>query len=382
MNDFHATATPKLFSSSAVPGNDLYTGKPGTWVEINATCFTPGTLIESEAGPRPVEELRSGDKVWAVGSTSPRLSEIRWIGERRIDLRRHPKPEGLYPVRIRKDAMGDGLPVRDLLVSPDHCLLIEGKLIPAKLLTNGMSIVPERSVSGVHYFHIELANHDAVLAEGVPAETYLDTGNRGFFVNAATPDLIPQLPEPEAMTAWQKRLCAPLCLRTDEVDGVWQRFRKRARASGYCEPVLAVTDDSDPRLVAGGREFRPAFRRDTRCTFVLPATSGEIRIVSRSAVPTDLDRSTNDWRRLGVAISKVAVCAGAKVLELAADHQSLQDGWHPVEQGDGGMWRWTTGNAGLAIPAQLRTGSITVDLHLTGRASYFAEEATQAEIAA
>jgi Hint domain len=371
--DFNAgTSAPS--QPVEVTENDPDSGVSTSWLEITATCFTPGTLIEMEAGPRAIEELRPGDKVWAVAGASPRLSEIRWIGERKIDLRRHPKPEGLYPVRIHKDAMGDGLPGRDLLVSPDHCLLIEGKLIPAKLLINGMSIVSERSVSGVHYFHIELANHDAVLAEGVPAETYLDTGNRGFFANAATPDLIPELPEPEAMTA--------LCLRTDEVDGVWQRFRDRARARGYGEPALAVTDDPDPRLVAGGREFWPVFRRDTRYTFVLPANSGEIRIVSRSAVPTDLDRSTNDWRRLGVAISKIVVRAGAKVLEFAADHQSLQDGWHPVEQGESGMWRWTTGNAELAIPAELRSGSITVDLHLTGRASYFAEGAVQAGIAA
>jgi hypothetical protein len=99
-------------------------------------------------------------------------------------------------------------------------------------------------------------------------------------------------------------------------------------------------------------------------------------------VPTDIDRGTNDWRRLGVAISKIVVRAGAKVLEFAADHKSLEDGWHPVEQGEGGVWRWTTGNAGLALPAELRTGSIMVDLYLTGRASYFADGAVQAGIAA
>jgi Hint domain len=378
--DFNAgTSAPNL---AVVAGTDPYTGASQTWIELTATCFTPGTLIETETGARPVEELRSGERVWAVAGASPRLSEIRWIGQRRIDLRRHPKPEGLYPVRIRKDALGEGLPARDLLVSPDHCLLIEGQLIPAKLLINGLSITHERSITAVHYFHIELDNHDAVLAEGVPAESYLDTGNRGFFGNTATPDLIPELPEPEAMIAWQDRLCAPLRLRTEEADGLWQRFHERAKAVGYCEPAREITDESDIRLMAGGREFRPVLRRDSHCTFVLPAASGEIRIMSRSAVPTDLDRSTNDWRRLGVAISKIVVRAGTKVLEFAADHQSLQDGWHPVEQGEDGMWRWTTGNAGLAIPAKLRTGSITVDLYLTGRASYFAAEATQAEVAA
>ena len=377
-NNFTASAAPTITEVTATDP----TGTSQSWIELTATCFTPGTLIETDAGPRPVEELRTGDKVLAVAGASPRRTEIRWIGERRIDLRRHPKPEGLYPVRIRKNAMGDGLPARDLLVSPDHCLLIEGKLIPAKLLINGMSITPERSVTAVHYFHIELENHDAVLAEGVPAETYLDTGNRGFFGNATTPDLIPELPDPEAMTSWQDRLCAPICLRTEEVDDIWQRYRERAWALGCCEPAREITDDANVRLVAGGREFRRVCRRDTHCTFVLPAASGEIRIVSRSAVPTDVDRSINDWRRLGVAISKIVVRAGAKVLELAADHHSLQDGWHPVEQGEGGMWRWTTGNAGIAIPAELRAGSITVDLYLTGRASYFIEPAARAGAAA
>jgi hypothetical protein len=165
------------------------------------------------------------------------------------------------------------------------------------------------------------------------------------------------------VTAWQDRLCAPLRLRTEEVEDIWQRFRERAPALGYRQLAQQITDDADVRLVAGGREFRPVFRRDALCTFVLPAASSEIRIMSRSAVPTDLDRSTNDWRRLGVAISQIVVRAGAKVLQLAADHQSLQDGWHPAEQGEDGMWRWTTGNAGLAIPAELRAGNITVDLY-------------------
>jgi hypothetical protein len=90
------------------------------------------------------------------------------------------------PVRIRADAFGPNLPRRDLFLSPDHALYAEGVLIPVKHLINGDTI-RQIDLPAVTYVHVELPQHGVILAEGLPAESYLDTGDRPSFANAAGP---------------------------------------------------------------------------------------------------------------------------------------------------------------------------------------------------
>ena len=77
------------------------------------------------------------------------------------------------------------MPHRDCLLSPDHAVFIDNALIPIRHLVNGRSIVQER-VDEVTYYHVELPPHDVVVAEGLPCESYLDTGNRAAFADAGT----------------------------------------------------------------------------------------------------------------------------------------------------------------------------------------------------
>jgi T5SS/PEP-CTERM-associated repeat protein len=171
---------------------------------IQVTCFAAGTRIATPGGEVPVEQLRVGQPVVTVLGGRPQ--PILWIGHRRIDCRRHPNPAAVWPVRIREGAFGPGLPVRDLFVSPDHALLIDDVLIPAKYLLNGGSVA-QAPVDSVSYHHIELASHDVVLAEGLPAETYLDTDGRATFDNGQAPTrLHPDL----SALLWEAKGCAPL----------------------------------------------------------------------------------------------------------------------------------------------------------------------------
>lgn len=95
-------------------------------------------------------------------------------------------PTRVLPIRIRAGALGDSLPERDLLVSSDHALLIDNILVHAGALINGLSIVREADVPETFtYYHVELADHSLVLAEGVPAETFIDNVNRMAFDNWA-----------------------------------------------------------------------------------------------------------------------------------------------------------------------------------------------------
>jgi hypothetical protein len=118
------------------------------------------------------------------------------------------------PVRIVRGAMAENVPHRDLLVSPDHALFIDGVLIVARQLINSRTIRRNSATGSVGYFHVELVAHGILLAEGLPAESYLDTGNRGFFANSGASLILH--PDPTE-TGPERRIlgsCAPF--RTDE----------------------------------------------------------------------------------------------------------------------------------------------------------------------
>jgi hypothetical protein len=139
-------------------------------------CYAAGCAILTTRGEIVVEDLRVGDFVPAVGSR--RLRRVRWIGSRRV--------ASAAPVRVRAGAFGPGAPHREVLFSPDHAVFVAGALVPVRTLVNGSSVVCEPA-GGVTYFHLELAGehgaavHDVLLAGGLPAESYLDTGNRAAF---------------------------------------------------------------------------------------------------------------------------------------------------------------------------------------------------------
>jgi len=89
----------------------------------------------------------------------------------------------ILPVCIKAGALDVHLPARDLWISPHHAMFIDGVLIEAKDLVNGVSIVQAEKVEQVDYFHIELETHDVIIAEGALSETFVDDDSRGMFHN-------------------------------------------------------------------------------------------------------------------------------------------------------------------------------------------------------
>jgi hypothetical protein len=172
-------------------------------------CFAGGTVIGTPDGGVAIEDLRIGDHVETVAG-GPR--RIIWIGHRVVDCCRHPSPQSVWPVRIRAHAFGPNLPWRDLDLSPDHALYLEGVLVPVKYLVNGHSVA-YRPAARVTYYHIELEHHDVILAEGLPCETYLDAGYRAAFANGgsvvqAHPTFAP--PPEDVALVWDALGYAPL----------------------------------------------------------------------------------------------------------------------------------------------------------------------------
>ena len=115
------------------------------------------------------------------------------------------------------------MPRRALFVSPDHALYVDGVLIPARLLVNGTSVVQVKRKT-VTYHHVELARHDVLLAEGLPAESYLDTGDRIKFAGGTVVALHPDF----AARTWEMRGCAELVLAGPRLAAVRGRLARCA----------------------------------------------------------------------------------------------------------------------------------------------------------
>ena len=153
-----------------------------TLSDVLTICFMAGTAIRTPEGEAPVETLKRGDLVLtADGEAKP----VVWLGLQTIAAR-FADPVRNWPIRIAAGALADNTPSCDLLVSPDHALLVEGILIHAGALVNGTSIRRERQVPEKFvYYHVELEDHSLLLAANVPAETFVDNVDRGNFDNWA-----------------------------------------------------------------------------------------------------------------------------------------------------------------------------------------------------
>ena len=200
-------------------------GNGGTLINLGGTldnveCFAAGTRLLTPHGECPVETLKPRDGVVTLAGV---VRPIEWVGHRHIGCRRHPDPRLVSPVRVRAGAFGPGLPQRDVLLSPDHAVFFEDVLIPIKYLINGTTIaqMPTREVV---YYHIELDRHDVLLAEGLPAESDLDIGNRMRLANAGR--MVTLHPD-FATLAWQACGYAPLVVPGPELDRVRRRVALR-----------------------------------------------------------------------------------------------------------------------------------------------------------
>ena len=209
--------------------------------DVSAISFAAGTRIMTSLGEVAVEDLRGGDLVVTLSGHGEPLKPVLWVGRRRVQLAGNPAAAALRPVLVRAGALGRGTPRRDLLVSPDHCLFLDGVLVPARLLVNGRSILTERRGAEITYHHVELEAHDVLLAEGAAAESWLDTGNRAWFENAASPRPDAAAPPAEDGTGWHPtRGCAPLVLGGARLAAI--RAAIEARAPTVAAPTRNRTD--------------------------------------------------------------------------------------------------------------------------------------------
>ncbi len=292
-------------------------------------CFAAGTRIRTPRGDVPVEALRAGRD--SVITASSAVAPIRWIGTRSVIPARFARPAEVLPVRILRGALAPGRPARDLYLSPDHAVLLDGVLIPVRYLVNGRSIAPV-AVAQVRYCHVELDRHDVILAEGQPAETYLDTGNRAAFARSGHRRAASVA---AARGIWARRGCAPLLLAGPRLIAVRRRLLHRAGRLGH-----ALTDDPALTLHADAVPLRPQVQR--QCWQVeLPHGTRQLHFASSTRIPAHVAADETDTRCLGVALRQIWIDGR----EAALDSPALHAGWHDPEPG----WRWTGGEAAIEV---------------------------------
>ena len=317
-------------------------------------CFLPGTLIATRNGEVPVESLSVGDHIRTLGGG---LRPIVWIGSGTA-LATRGRRNAATPIIVQKGALGDNVPHHDLRVTKGHALFFDGVLIPAEFLVNHRSIRWDDHAQTVSVYHVELDRHDVLLANGAPAESYRDDGNRWLFENANTGwDLPPKLP------------CAPVLTGGPVVDAMWRGLLDRAGL----RPGLRLTDDPDLHLIVHGKRLDAVEHRpDGTSVFRLTGPLDEVRLCSRAAAPQELGLA-RDPRQLGVAIRRLILGQQARRRVVTADAASLVDGYHDFEPANG--IRWTCGDA--AIPpvlfARVR-GPASLLVELGGSTQYIADQ--------
>jgi hypothetical protein len=335
-----AYAGERFATSSDNAGNTDITALP---VFVTAPCFAAGTRLRTTEGETPVEALQIGtNMVTASGGVRP----VVWLGHRRVNCRNHPKPESVLPIRIAADAFAPGTPHRELFLSPDHAVEFQNTFIPVRYLVNGMT-VKQIQVPSADYWHVELDSHDVLLAEGLAAESYLDTGNRNQFDNSAISHLYSEF-----------NSALPLTLAGPTIVQARVHLQSRARALGYEAPPPFINLQIADTIVAAAASCGEQHR------FLLPPPSRRaaspkqrrVTIASDIWVPAERDPTSEDQRQLGVCIAGIVVDGKSWPLDAAA----LCSGFHPIEHRGAERWRWTDGSAVLLLPSAAKVVELCI----------------------
>jgi hypothetical protein len=187
---------------------------------VAVACYCAGTLIQTDRGEVPVETLQIGDRLITMSDV---MRPIKWIGKRSYGGRFIMGRKDILPICFKTGSLGDGVPKRDLWISPHHAMYLQGVLIEARDLVNDLTVTQAEWVDKVEYFHIELESHDVIVAEGALSETFVNDDSRGMFNNVHEYKGL----YPDAVVA-DARYCAPRVRDGYEIEAVRQVIDARA----------------------------------------------------------------------------------------------------------------------------------------------------------
>ncbi|GAN61623.1 hypothetical protein ACI01nite_27420 [Acetobacter cibinongensis] len=319
-------------------------GHGGASAEV---CFLSGSQIQTPFGRALVEDLAVEDEIVAHINGIETIRRVTWAGQARCNVRAHlPDDEAGYPVRILKDAIADGVPFKDMLITAEHCLFFDGQFVPARMLVNGRSIFFDKSITSYDYYHIETEDHSVIMADGMLTESYLDTGNRRAFSQKGN---IVSIGGSRNLT-WDDA-AVPLTVSRETVEPLFRKIESHADKAGFAIQAEArpLTNDSDLHLTTdAGAIIRPARQNNGRVMFMIPAGVESVRIVSNASRPCDvIGPFVDDRRSLGVLVGEITLFESNRKHALTDHlHDTQLSGWNNVEEG---TMRWTSGNAQLPL---------------------------------
>ena len=361
-------------SNQALPNVNIVRGSDGNSYFDITKCFLLGTNILTSKGEKPVESLSVGDEVVAICNNGRINRKIVWIGKTDISVDQGKNRYDLYPVCIKAHAFGLNKPHRDLYLTPEHTVYIDGGLIPVRMLVNGRSIVIDKSWDKFQIYHVETEQHSILLSENLMTESYLNTDDKYLFDN----DIVNfglEFNEHAGHKSWENDAAAPLTVSRGKVEPIWNRLDRRATQLGY-KPVIkrAITRNPDLCLITDkGKKIKPVHFKDNIYSFFIPDGTYVVAMNSKTSLPSDvIGPFIDDRRTLGVLVSKISVISNRTLIMFPTDISELS-GWHGIEPDR--TDRWTMGLAQLPIEiTRFGTGKKLIRIELADTASYFVED--------
>ena len=363
-----------LATGSYTPGSGplaFGADKTGGTTVHNTVCFLSGTRIATDHGEVAVEALTVGTMVATREAGETVFRPVTWVGRRAVDVSRMRGNVDVHPVRVRTGAFAGNVPHRDLLVTPEHCVFVDGKLVPARMLVNGGSIIADTSISKYEFFHVELDRHSILIAEGLETESYLDTGNRAMFANVASVGTGPSFSVDAGHDVWATKAAAPLAVDRETVEPIWRRLAERSALIGLgADAGLELETDPELCVVTGtGVTIYPKTRDGRVYSFVVPSDARSMRLVSNASRPSEVvGPFVDDRRDLGVLVGVIGLDVGfGRTTMIAADFADAPRGWHAPEA----AYRWTNGDALVPMSLAAVTGpTVTLDVEVIHAGPY------------
>lgn len=344
-------------------------GENNVSLEVSeVACFCKGSLIRTSKGDIPVEELQIGDEVFVYDDATLKgaMRRLTWVGQSHAVVRsRLPDDQAGYPVCLLKDAIAEGVPYKDMLITSEHCLFLNGRFVPVRMLVNGRSIFFDKSTKSYDYYHIETERHSVIMADGVMTESYLDTGNRSAF---RQPGAVVSIKQSRYLT-WEDA-AAPLDVSRLFVEPLFHKMKNRAdnvkhARQSYTQSL--TSDDGLYLLTETGNILTSLRRAKDWVMFMIPEDVKNLQIMSRANRPCDvIGPFLDDRRMLGVLVGDIQLFEGHKTIAVTSHLQEADlSGWNNIEDG---TMRWTDGSARLCLGSRPSGSSalMVLKIHMGG----------------
>ncbi|MCX2561539.1 Hint domain-containing protein [Acetobacter farinalis] len=323
--------------ASVITGGTLKPEVP----DDDITCFLAGARVEMADGSfKSIETITVGEsvKVFAQDGTAS-AAPVTALRTRTVVATHH----DLFPVVIQQNAFAEGVPAQDIALTSEHCLYLEGRFVPVRMLVNGRSIFVDTAHQTFPIYHVETAEHAIINVDGLRSETLLRT-DRSF----SGEDNIIFLRGPKS---WEHDAAAPLTTDAAFVEPLFQALAARAEAAGIpsVQAEQATTEDAALHLVTEtGRIIQQARTHQGTVLFMVPGNVRTVRLVSRTSRPCEtVGPFVDDRRDLGVLVGTIRLIEAHGVRTLTSHlKQSPLSGWAVQDNPD---CRWTAGNALLDL---------------------------------